>query len=631
MADGTVIYKICFEATGPCDSSSDVEIVPNGGPSIIVSVVENGTSSNLPASRISIDNGSVDIGCTPTCDIVSVIGSCAGENAGSVTVSGTMGGNCVWTNAAGTQVSTDCNLLGVAPGVYDLTVTYTTGDICEQQATVPTLDAPVIMGTVTNAGCGQGQIMATVTFPSGSGTFSWSPDLGQVLNPLVDAGQYTLTATDNGSGCSATEVFVVQDVVMALGLSPTSTNVSCNGAADGTIITNPSGGCPPYSFAWNGGLVGQNPTMVGPGIYTVTMTDSQGSTIEGSGITISQPDAITETSAATILDSNGADGAITVNIEGGTGTLAYSWSPGALPNSPSINGLAAGMYTLVVTDENDCTANFGPYQVIMNPITDTMDMITLTTSDNNGFGVPCAGQQTGQITVAVMSTNVPGTLTLSGASSETVAVDAQGIFVFDALFAGDYTVTYLNSMGESINSSVSITEPAEFTIDFETGCENEDQGDGFIDLNLSGGVGTLTYEWGDPNLDGATADDLTTGIYTVMVTDENGCSVMEMITIIPCGDGPMACYEFPKIITPNNDGFNEFFNASCLNLRQADLTIFNRWGQMVFEMPSYDGSWTGLRQNSDELPEGGYMWVLNITYPDSRQEVMKGTVTILRD
>ena len=377
-ADGTVIYKVCFDAIGDCDTSSDVEIAPNGGPSIIVSVVEGGTSSNLPESRISIDNGRVDIVCVPVCDIVSIMGSCAGENGGSVTVSGTTGGSCVWTNSSGTQVSMDCNLLGVPPGEYDLAVTYPSGDICNKEATVPTLDAPVIMGTVTNAGCGQGQITATVTFPSGSGTFSWSPDLGQVLDPLVDAGQYTLTATDNG-GCSASEVFVVQDVVMALGLSPTSTNVSCNGAADGTITTNPSGGCPPYSFAWNGGLTGQNPTMVGPGIYTVTMTDSQGSTIEGSGITITQPDAIIETSAATIIGSNGADGAITVNIMGGTGNLTYAWSPGALPNSNAITGLAPGMYTLVVTDENGCTTNFGPYEVPMNPDT-LMDKLELTTS-----------------------------------------------------------------------------------------------------------------------------------------------------------------------------------------------------------------------------------------------------------
>lgn len=620
--DGTSLYKVCFDAIGDCESSSTVSVEPNNGSSIIVGTEVNGMSVPIPASSISLTSGNVDVTCPTQCSVINTQGSCENAQSGSITVNVPAGSNCTWTNAAGQVVGNDCNLFGVAPGTYTLSVSGAGGE-CTLTETIDEMSGPMISGSTTDEGCTLGQINATIqNFVS----YTWDDvTIGQNLNPQVSAGNYMLTANAS-NGCQSDMTFTVGFNIPTLTSNFITTDPSCGNLSDGSIDLNISGGCAPYMVEWSDGGSGEIRTDFGNGTYTATITDDNNEQLTVNGITLNTPE-ITLVGNPLIMDSAGSDGSISITVNGGVGQLSYSWTPSAA-NSNTISGLAPGDYTVVVTDDNGCTETFGPFSVLDTGI----ESVNLTFEDaGDGFGVVCNGDNTATISASVISTNLPGMITLTGEGvNMTVDVTSAATVTFENLSAGEYTAEFINSIGESFSSTITVTEPEAIEVESEIGCENNDQADGFIDITISGGVGELDLNWNIPGTEGQTSlDNLTQGSYMVAITDENGCQLFEPFNVFECGNE--ACYLFPKIITPNNDGQNDVFFASCLNNVPATLTVFDRWGRMVFSMNSYDGSWSGVESNGDELIEGGYMWVLDIDFGSGERRIEKGTVTILRD
>ena len=113
--------------------------------------------------------------------------------------------------------------------------------------------------------------------------------------------------------------------------------------------------------------------------------------------------------------------------------------------------------------------------------------------------------------------------------------------------------------------------------------------------------------------------------------DGNGCQVMlQNLEVEQCV--VFDCDVVRSVISPNGDNVNDTFEVGCLvgNANQPNvLTVFDRWGNMVFEGQNYDNSWRGTDLDGTELDEGGYMWLLVVGGPGAR-EVFRGTVTILR-
>jgi gliding motility-associated-like protein len=90
------------------------------------------------------------------------------------------------------------------------------------------------------------------------------------------------------------------------------------------------------------------------------------------------------------------------------------------------------------------------------------------------------------------------------------------------------------------------------------------------------------------------------------------------------------CYKALPVITPNGDNRNDLFVINCARQNQGDLTVFDRFGRIVYTQNNYDNTWSGLDRNNNVLPEGAYMWVLDVNFGQGRREIYKGTVTILR-
>lgn len=638
VADNTVIYSICYDVVGGCDESSTVQIISQG--STQIEIVDGNTDV---VDNVSIDQGSVTITCEEVCEVTNIDRPCAGSLSGNVTVNVPDGCSYSWANSAGTEISTSKNLLGVGAGTYILTVSCDGTETCTVTAEVEALPSPVISGSVTNAGCGDlGSIDLAISGGSGSYSYNWNPALPDSPNVSgLQPSNYEVTVTDNSSQCTSSDQFTVETTEEPLEIGNVAiVDESCVGN-NGRITLSLSGGCMPYSFAWSDASIGNTPDAVNlaAGTYGVTITDdaTPTNTVTGSYVVDAGGSMIMLNGDPVITpETDGmGNGTITINVTGGVEPYSYSWSgpTASLPNSNMITGLSEGAYEVTVTDAEGCSVELGPYDVI-NTVTEGDPMIgSIGAVDAaNGFSVICNGGMTGEIAGVITGGVPPFTVTLGGDASETVNQDAAGAFSFQGLSAGSYTVTVSNSLGSVTSEVITVTEPSDMIVfDVEKGCDEQGQCDGFIDIDVEGGFGDITIDWGDPNLTGESLDDLCEGTYTVTFTDENGCSRMADISIDPCSMAPIGCYEVRNVITPNGDGMNETFAVTCINDFPASVEIFDRWGQLVYNQATYNGLWSGIDNDGQELPEGGYMYVIVIDFGQGNREVMKGTITLLRD
>jgi hypothetical protein len=435
--------------------------------------------------------------------------SCNGYTDGQVSVSASGGVPAytfLWSNGATTPTQS-----GLGAGTYDVTVTDAAG--CTAIASV-TLNDPAmitISGVVTDVlchGAATGEIDLTIGGGTGALSVNWSHGSTSEDQTGLPAGVYSVTVTD-ANGCEKVASFTIAEPP-ALVLSETHVDVSCNGAMDGEIDLEVTGGAPPYDYDWNNGAISQDLTGLGGGAYTVTVTDDNGCTAVLS-ITINEAPAIVLTTSGTDPGCNGyTDGQVSVSASGGVPAYTYIWSNGA--TTPTQSGLAAGTYDVTVTDAAGCTA-------IASVMLDDPAMITISGIVTD---VLCHGAATGEIDLTIGG----GTGALSvnwshGSTSE----DQTG------LPAGVYSVTVTDANGCEKVASFTITEPPALVLS-ETHVDVSCNGamDGAIDLTVSGGTSPYSYLWSNAG----TSEDLTGlsgGTYTVTVTDDNGCTAVLSITI----------------------------------------------------------------------------------------------------
>src|SRR6478609_1368725 len=251
----------------------------------------------------------------------------------------------------------------------------------------------------------------------------------------------------------------------ASGLSVTYsiTDVTCNGASDGTVTVTVNGGSGNYFIrivsANNPGV----PNFVSATVNTTTFTGLQAdasiqitgqASVPGFGTpfctvfaSINEPSAITNTPTVTDPTCNGgSNGSISSSVSGGVPGYTYTWSNGA--STPNISGLTAGNYTLTVKDANNCS-------VVFNYTLTDPPAITATSSITN---LTCNGGSNGAIDITVSNGTAPYTYAWSnGASTEDIS----------GLTAGSYSVTITDAAGCSkpvgpftVTQPTAVTAPA---------------------------------------------------------------------------------------------------------------------------------------------------------------------------
>lgn len=444
---------------------------------------------------------------------------CNGAANGSATVTAG-GGNSTYTYAwsNGTTAASANNL---AAGTYLVTVS--DGENCTSSSSVVISQPEVLVAHATATaqtanGVNDGTATAVPTGGTSTYTYAWSNGGTTATITGLAPGIYTVAVTD-ANACSAVETVTVNSFNCALSANMASTNVTCFGANNGTATVSLNGAANPVTFLWNNGATTPSVSSLAAGNYSVEVMDANNcpATLN---VSISEPTQLAANTTSTNETAAGAnDGTATASPTGGISGYTYAWSTGA--TTASINGLAPGTYTVVVTDANACTAS---QSVVVNAF--NCAIATQTAVSN----VSCAGAANGSIALSQTGGTAPFTyLWSNGATTSTIS----------NLAPGTYTASLTDVNGCQAVASSNVTEPAAYSnFAVQTThpvCPNEATGS--ASASISGGTMPYNYLWSN----GATSssiNNLTVGTYTLVLTDANGCATNTSVAIAATDNVP---------------------------------------------------------------------------------------------
>ncbi len=274
-----------------------------------------------------------------------------------------------------------------------------------------------------------------------------------------------------------------------------------------------SGGEPPYAYRWNlPTLEGPQPAGLGPGTYTVTVTDARGKS-NVAGTTVTDPNLSPALTPVKPVDETGGDnGSAAVSVTGGSPPYTYRWDNGE--TGATANQLGEGSHALTVTDAAGCTATAA--------IRIERNLAQLTIETETLQAIPCAGSADGSLAVNIRGGKQPYSVLWSSGST---TVQATG------LTAGNYAVTVTDAAGTIATANQTLNAPGPLSLSVQViAPATVRQSNGQATAQSAGGTGSLNYRW-DTNESTQTARQLSAGTHRVTVTDANGCTAIDSVDI----------------------------------------------------------------------------------------------------
>ena len=556
----TIAVSGNISATDPlCNAGSDgtAQITVTSGSSPYTYLWSNGQTANtatgLPAGNISVTitdgqgcSGNLNATLSEPSAVTSSVTayvfsggyniSCNGASDGSVdlTISGgTAPYTFLWNSGQTTE-----DLSNVAAGNYSVTITDSHN--CTATNTI-TLTEPLLMSSsvvsptftggfnVSCTGYTDGTVNLTVTNGVAPYTYLWTNGATTQNITNAAAGNNSVTVTD-GNGCNSTSTIVLTEPPgMTSSVSAATYNggvtISCNGAADGSIDLTVTNGSTPINYLWSNGATTEDLSNLGPGNFSVTVTDANGCTSTSSA-SLTQP-AILAGSLSPFtyngnvnISCNGfSDGSINTILSGGTSPYLYTWSSGQ--NTQNLSNIPAGNYSVSIADVNGCALNLNATLTEPNQLTISLYSSTLTLTGN--YNITCNGGSDGSIDLTVTDGTAPYSFLWS---------NAQTVEDIYNLTAGNYSVTLTDNNGCTATDNIVLTEPTAVTVTIASFSDVlcHDGNEGSATVNAAGGTAPYSYLW-ETGQTTTSVSNFVAGIHTVIVTDMMGCFATESITI----------------------------------------------------------------------------------------------------
>ncbi len=535
--------------------------------------------------------------------------SCETISDGSISINDSLditGFQFGWSTGDSTQM-----IDNLATGTYSVAIVDTAGCLAGATFNV-TAEMPFDLNlTATDATCnGVNDGTATVTdttSPAGL-IYRWSTgDSTETINNLAP-GIYFVTVSDSTS-CS-----IVDSIEVNLGMLEEAmietTDVSCAGLTDGSIIINGNTVDTATTYVWNTGDSTNSLVNIGVGAYEVTITDAIGC-ISMESILVTASSSLEINLTGTNISCIGLENG-TATINGGSDItgLTFAWNTG--DSTQTISNLSAGNYMATVTDTIGC---FAIDSILIEADSSlqiglTGNNINCTDVDDGRVGATVIGAGANEVFTYLWSTGdttqsignlAPGdyavtvtdTLGCTGidgvnlSEADTIdlvlrvsplacmdtmgtggiiaiAIGGSGNFTYEwstgdstdiinGLVAGTYAVTATDSLGCTVTDSASIVAPPDLIVatSLTQAPTCDGTGDGSIAVNVSGGTSPYNIRW-NTGIITSTLENLNPGTYTVEVSDEAGCMITDSITIEGATDISVTVTELSGATSSNN-------------------------------------------------------------------------------
>ncbi len=579
---------------------SDVELIEIT-PGTYDVLVEDANGCDLTVSY------TVDAATQITLDFAVTNAGCDNSSDGAVTVTPSGGNDTQYFYDWSTGPQT-ASLTGLADGTYTVTV-YD----ANQCSAAESIDVEFDFGfyfdnaSVEDVTCFEGTdgsitVNYQTTTPNGEHyTFVWKNLDDDVLrtdeNVYVStlnnlgAGTYVLEIrSEPFTGCFEERTFVVSQPDPIV-VTPNLNLPSCYKFDDGSITLDITGGSGDFTYLWSKGanyvthnVLDGSIDNINAGIYKLTVTDANSAGCSDVQIVIlTQPDPISSTIVATDITCFGDnDGSVLLSVTGGTGTYTYAWD-GLAINSNELTALAAGLYEVTITDQNNCTATNDA--TVLEPAVLAVANLDVTDALCNG--------DNGTIIPTVTGGNFPYSFTWSTNTNYNPVISTND---FVNGVADDYFLKVIDNKGCEVEVTATIDEPAPLVVSISQTVFDATNSNALA--SATGGSSPYSYAWSN-GINSALSAFLAAGdTYTVTVTDANSCSAQESILIQAVSpimvDGPDMNVDNQMLQTnltdngllakvypnPSKDGlFNLMFNTSELD--RANIEIYDALGKLV--------------------------------------------------
>lgn len=519
----TYYYCIATFSSGGCSAliSNLARVTINAFPSISTYTTSVSSGNSFTVSPNTLNGDVVPVGTTYTWTVP--VSNPAGSVSGA-------------TLQSTPQPVISQTLTNLTKGIATVTYTVTpTSGTCKGTAfnVVVTVNPPIypdiVLKNITCFGANNGSIQTNITggvpFKTGSPyLITWSgPNgftSGNTTISNLNPGDYLLTVKDSVGVTFSKSYTILEPQVINIQTS-TSKNNTCHGAANGEIAIVATGGIPPYAYSWiKDGIPFTGSADIknlSPGNYTVTVTDTFNCLPKTASFTITEPPAIVITpfSQVNLTCFGDTNGSVSVSVAGGVPGYTYSWTGpnGFSAKTKDLTNLAAGIYTLTVTDNSGCSQTFTanvtqPAQIKITPVVTPVTCYQANDASiqlNISGGIPPYGIQWSNLAKGTIQNN---------------------------LSPGTYTVTVTDSSGCKMSKDIVIAEAAFFLQPVVRQITCFGANDGSIALNIQGGSPPVKLSWSDGSPAGYTRNRLVPGTYTAYLSDASACSFIKSFTII---------------------------------------------------------------------------------------------------
>lgn len=262
-------------------------------------------------------------------------------------------------NDAGLQDS--AHAVNLVAGSYTPTVIDQNGCTVSLNIVITSPPATITLSyTTTDVNCfggNDGAIDLTIT-STNAYSIQWNTPNADTTEDVssLPYGYYSVQVVDSTNCAAPGGDSILVNQPPQIVLNATSTNISCYAADDGCVNVSASGGVPAYTLLWSSGGSSNQVCNLGPGTYNVTVTDSHNCTADASATVTEPPVLLLNPVVSSLWCAQFNDASVSVNPSGGTPAYTISWS-NAAGNVSSITNLGPGVYSVTVTDQNNCVAD----------------------------------------------------------------------------------------------------------------------------------------------------------------------------------------------------------------------------------------------------------------------------------